>query len=235
MRDRQKPRSACSMRLPRASAVARAVARWRSAASQSRAEGGHLVRAAGQGEGLDEAEQHVPGPDGAGGAGHREPWAVGLDDRGHLVAAAGVGQVQGEVGGALAADDPGRLQLVGQAQLPLGGLPVAPPVGGQPEVEVADVQPGQPAALADRDHVPADPLDEGQVRPVDPLDPDAAGHDQELAPRWPRCSAMGATRSASPVRWAASVTVGSGLASVLCWYSAKASTPVRSQRSPVAS
>lgn len=87
---------------------------------------------------------------------------MGLDDRGHLVAAAGVGQVQGEVGGALAADGPGRLQLVGQAQLPLGGLPVAPPVGGQPEVEVADVQPGQPPALADLDHMPAHPLDEAR-------------------------------------------------------------------------
>ena len=46
---------------------------------------------------------------------------------------------------------------------------------------------------------------------------------------------MGATRSASPVRRAAWAAVGSGLASVPRWYSAKARTPVRSHRSPAAS
>ena len=48
---------------------------------------------------------------------------------------------------------------------------------------MADVQPGQPAAFADLDHVLAHLLDEGQVGPVDPLDPDAAGPDQELGPQ----------------------------------------------------
>ena len=55
------------------------------------------------------------------------------------------------------------------------------------------------------------------------------------APRWPSRSAIGATRSASPVRRAAWAAVGSGLASVLCSYSTKARTPVSSHRLPVAS
>jgi hypothetical protein len=46
---------------------------------------------------------------------------------------------------------------------------------------------------------------------------------------------MGATRSASPVRRAAWAAVDSTLASVRCWYSTKASTPVSSHRLPLAS
>ena len=167
--------------------------------------------------------RHLVGPPGQG---------QGLDDLHRLLAAAGPGQVQGQVGGTLTAERPRGLELVGRAQLPLGGRPVAAPVGGQPEVEVADVQPREPAALADLDHVPAQPLDQGQVGRVDPLDPDAAGHDQELGPEVAEPLGQGRDPLGQPGQALGGGGGRLGLARVLCWYSTKASTPVSAHRSP---